>query len=121
MARNKKNHQRKPLIERIQARKIVEEHLKDDAVQYRVMTEARIMAYFGIVAVNEAFEAGELRLLRDYFPAFEKIAKQYEEWKKAAGAYYANQKLKEIVSKILPSQEFTIGMDELVLDDGEVL
>ena len=117
----RKVHQPKPLIQRINTRKIIENHIAQQAVKEEIFTETKRALYFSVIALNLGLNIGELRILRDFVPAMNWIERQYIEWQKAGGTYYADKKTEEMVKKIMPSQDVTIGHDVLVLNDGTVI
>ena len=120
MAKKKKYHQPQPLIKQINARRAVENRLADEAIQEKIESEAKIMGFLCMEAIHDAWGVGEKRFLRDFIPALGRAKDRYKT-EKAVDRYYANEKLRQRVAKILPSQVFTVGEDVLILDDGTVL
>ena len=120
MAKKKKYHQPQPLIKQINARRVVEKRLADEAIQEKIESEATIMAFLCLKAVHKAFHAGELRILRDYIPALDEACAEYQS-DKAIDVFYANEKLKRELTSFLPNQRIVVGNGFLTLNDGTVL
>lgn len=120
MAKRKNYHQPQPLINQINARRAVENRLANQAIQEKIESEAKIMGFLCMEAIHDAWGIGEERMLRDFIPALGRAKDRYKA-EKAVDRYYANEKLRQRVAKILPSQVFTVGEDVLILDDGTVL
>lgn len=121
----RKVHQPQKYITRLQAKQAMVEHFKKNAVEEiiakRVFTSRQREMYLAILAIHEAFGIGEYRILSKFVPAMMKAHELYGEWSRDDNEFYADQKLAELVKRICPSQEFTIGDGVLSLDNGEYI